>query len=89
MSARPIVADARPKSLIFAKPRPAPADALDWRSSGTLELFDFLVDSVMGASGFDRLLHLLTGGTGEIVVPLSALPALPTRWLKVRVGLGC
>ena len=60
-------------------PEPAaPAEAVDWRASGPLELLDFLVDSVVGASGVDGLVRLLTGGTGDLVLPRHALPLLPT-----------
>ena len=71
---------------------PAPADAIDWRESGPLELLDFAVDAAVGARGVDALVRLLTGGTGDLVLPGHALPPLPTlplgsiANLSVRLG---
>ena len=52
---------------------PAPADAIDWRESGPLELLDFAVDAAVGARGVDALVRLVTAGTGELVLPRHAL----------------
>ena len=56
-------------------PPPPPPGSFAWSSSGLLSLLDAAVEKV-GPMGLNALVDLLTGGSGEAVVPAGTLPAL-------------
>ena len=56
---------------------PQPTGALDWRNSSTLELLDFVLDTLVGTDGplgVDGFVRMLTNATGVVNVPRSWLP---------------
>ena len=56
---------------------PQPEGAMDWRNSSTLELLDFVLDTLVGTDGplgVDGFVRMLTNETGVVNVPRSWLP---------------
>ena len=56
---------------------PQPEGAMDWRNSSTLELLDFVLDTLVGTDGplgVDGFVRMLTNATGVVNVPRSWLP---------------
>jgi hypothetical protein len=56
---------------------PQPEGAMDWRASPTLELLDFVLDTLVGTDGplgLDGFVRMLTNETGVVNVPRSWLP---------------
>jgi hypothetical protein len=56
-------------------PPPPPPGVFAWNSSALLSLLDAALQKA-GPVGLDGLVRLLTGGSGEVVVPAGTLPAL-------------
>ena len=56
-------------------PPPPPPGGFAWNSSALLSLLDAAVEKA-GPIGLNGLVRVLTGGSGEVVVPAGTLPAL-------------